>query len=648
MFYMLYIFFLLLILSSVISEAESKNLINVLGPERYQQLIQNLRDSETLNDDNETEILVHQSREIWHANSQQGKANTVDGEFRLDTHRPTFELSVEQDTYEPVSNNNVKFMYPLQEIYAEAQNNRADDVFMNEDIDSDADICAFVYPVGKMFSECGSQKTYKPRIGSSSSVLSFHYNNDNTEESGLFTRASTKAVLTESTLKASEQLTRESLEMHNAYLNGTTSKGKDRVAQEEFQQNLTKMEDGLFTNVTSVVENVDDAAFSERINRLGIDFHFLQNDNSDIGLGNSRLDVVEEDDRSLISTESTRGLRIICKECQCQNKTYVMWCVQCGAVVKGIIPQPIEAEQGIHRDGDLSPMEARMDIKKGARDSSPISEAIESFNYKVEGSLAQNETHEEKGEVMLCSVGQFEEDINHFENKPPEELKTVNSTTSYDLKTTTINFKFNSICNSLNKSECGIEAETRNQHTGSHIEKVKHQSNFLRDSDEFVYCDMDKKPSALPSALRAELSIDVRGSLESEVKSSKAATNSDSDSEDNMKFEYINTDITPKLKPQEKAALLLDLGESTTSNEFRENQRKDSPEEENVPEDADDYNELSDAMHYKMPLAAVHMKDDVATETNHFVAEDDTLYRRGIVNYFKKIIEEDLLNIYIY
>ena len=550
--------------SSVISETESRSLQNVLGIEKYKQLIQNLHDSETFDD--ETEILVHQSREVWHHDS--GKVQ--DEDLDLQTHRPTYEVSAvaELNITDPAPNDHVKFAYNSQEIYAQAGNNNTEkNTPKINDLDSDSDISAFVYPtVGN--SENGVIE--KKRNGSVSSG----YSQFTSASANVPTWHSDRKQENKAHSEGKDMLTRESLEIHNAYMSQNGAKGTDHdiARQEEFKMKLAQMEDDLFTTVTSVVDNLDDVALSERIGKLGVDFHFLRNEkSSDSKIGsNSRLESVEEDDASLLSTESTRGMIVKCKECGHHNKVYVTWCVECGATVKGLVRQNVNVKSDGIEKAQVHTNDNNANPENGSEEGGEIdvnAEDVEELSQSDDSSC--NRSVKEQLEIPIKqsagSGGDVAADI---------KIESLSSA----LKTTTISFKLNSgsveggstVCKNQSTAPFVRPLYRSQEPTSSHVQRVRDESNVLQDSDEFVYNDIDKKPSPLPPALKAELSIDVRGSYDSDAKPVVPVI-SDSDSEDDIKFEYVDNDATPKLNQREKSELQLDLGDSITSNDFKEN-----------------------------------------------------------------------------
>ena len=407
---------------STISEVESRSLINVLGLEKYKNLMKNLQDSESVldcSDDADTEILVNQSKAIWNSRP------STDNDVQLSTHRPTFDCT-DDSHLEIEPNTTISYAFDANDIYKRAENIHNNHII--EDISSqDSDVSAFVYPV-------------------------MHF-------------------------REQEHVTKNSNDVVN-----------EATKQQSYNEN---------NSVSSQMSVSPSLTVSDKDEQLHSKVNIPSYPNDDF------------DNESISSTNSHSPL-VICTECQTMNKSYLTWCIDCGATLK------IEApDETVEFSIPLNMNQLSVDVS----------------------SIIAEDSH--------CSSVQSSQSAVNSVSPNIDIMKVVHKSDLDD--------------NSSFINEAKSDEHSGDDFIGDNARIVEEDIVDLRESDDFLYDDKETKPlSSLSKALREELSLDVCSSIET-IQDKRSGEHSDSeDSDDTVLFSY-RKDIASPQKPSEFKLNLSDL-----------------------------------------------------------------------------------------
>ena len=214
-------------------------------------------------------------------------------------------------------------------------------------------------------------------------------------------------------------------------------------------------------------------------------------------------------DKSTVSTSSTSTVQVkVCPECAEVNKTFVTWCVECGAVLSGVDPVPCKPKRETSRH-------------LGNQSSNGLSKSATNFKNRLE------------------------ESMNNAQTGPAAAWKEDRNTQTYENKS------------SLPKRGEGVIIENKD------LLSVK-QERGVRDSDEFEYETDDSPARSLPKALQSELSLDLELKKDKNHKGNKKNMAEDDLAKlsEDIVFVYNEVQIPKKLLPvdlQEELNLNLSL-----------------------------------------------------------------------------------------
>lgn len=295
--------------------------------------------------------------------------------------------------------------------------------------------------------------------------------------------------------------------------------GNRALQQLQDQDSTPVKDDDLFTKVTSIVGEMEPGGLTERLKNLGIGFDFLKHDASKDNTGN-KVPEGQEDAKECQKPSSSSSVAKICPDCSKPNKKYVTWCIECGCVLIGVEVTPLKGDNN----------KAEEDQRE---------EPHKAEDNKTRGPLRPQ---------------QCEEPV----------FRTL------DLHSSDAGRQFQSRLEQAWKTE--EKKAMVSQESGPN-----QSSDYVSDNERLVYNDVTNPRKSLPNHMRAELSLNLRSSADSSLPSTSSAAQrqpnkprrtveaSCPDLGDDMEFEY-NEEVSRKSLPNAlKVELSLDLRSSVNS-----------------------------------------------------------------------------------